>query len=92
MATWQTSITVTNLAEKRVSISATRTDGADVTSYSAETIFDSGSETLAQFQTRLGTLMWQQHLAATSQQSTIDTLIGASESVISAGLDAQEVA
>ena len=40
MATWETQLTITNLAEKRIRVSATRTDGEDVDTYSFDTIID----------------------------------------------------
>lgn len=89
---WITKITVTNLAEKRVKVSGTRVDGADVKTYSFDTVYNRSNETIGQFQNRLGSLLWQQHLAATAKQTASAALIGASEEAVTAGLNAQEVA
>ena len=91
-ATWQVRIEVTNIAARRVTAIGIRTDGEDVSHYRLATLFDSDNETLSEFQTRIGTHLWQQHQAALAKRSAADALIEESEAIIKAGLDAQEVA
>lgn len=89
-ATWDIQITVKNIDAKRISATATITDGADVRTYRIlDDIYKAGSETLEQFQERIATHFWQQYQADLSNESAQAAVVANSEAAIVALLNAQ---
>ena len=89
MATWETSITVTNLGEKRISVSATRTDGETSQTYALRTQQGDG-ESFGELKTRIGVALWAMHTASEAVDASNSALIGDAETAISTALNGQE--
>ena len=89
-ATWETTITVTNIAAREVSVRATRTDGEDVWQTSIRARW-SAEQTKAQFLQAVGATIWQQREAKIAKAAAIDALVDDCETLLTAGLNAMEV-
>lgn len=85
--TWEVTITPTNLAEKRASVSAIRTDDILLTSlsFSITTIIDTTEQKVAAMDA-----IWQQYQDKISLDAQIAAVIGTLESQAKANLEARE--
>ena len=90
-ATWETSITVVNREQKRISVSATRTDGEDVRTFGLRTVFIPANETFAEFKTRIAVALNQSYLDEVADEAANSVIVGTAEADIDAALDAMEV-
>jgi len=87
MATWELNITVKDVATKRVAITATRTTGEDVRSF---TVSDAIVETAEQKAAILDQF-WAMYQASVTKQTAVDAMVGTLESAGAANLNAREV-
>ena len=86
-ATWETSITVTNRAEKRISVSSTRTDGEDVRTVGPlPAKYDPGDGTFAAFLQEVAVRLKAKLTKEDAATAADDLLIGTAEADISAAL------
>ena len=86
---WETKITVLDVATKAVSVTSTRTDDADPdnpkTYAVAYAVINTSAQKLAVMDN-----IWAQHQAALTKQSTIDTFVGTLEADAKTNLEARE--
>lgn len=85
---WEVKIGVLNVAEKRASITATRTDSADLDNPSFYSI-DAIIATQAQKTAALNQI-WAMHQASLSRQAQIDAVVGNLEAQAKDNLEARE--
>ena len=92
--TWDIEFAVTNLAEKRVRVTAKRTDDVAGTTWtkSAATLYNTATETKGQFLTRIKDTIWNSYQAYLAEQASYASLLSDWENLIEAALDAEEVA
>ena len=91
MASWSIEMNVLNLAEKRVSVVGTRTDGETVQRFTIiNTQFVPAHETLNTFKARVASTLYQLYLAAVDKQSSYANLVGTAEVDIATLLDGME--
>ncbi len=85
---WELNITPQNVAQKKASVTATRTDdiSGSVETYSIDTVILS---TNAEKTAALDQL-WQQHLDRSTKQAAIDSFIGTMEEDGKSNLEARE--
>jgi len=85
---------VLNLAEKRVRVTATRTDDGpdppDVFSYSLETIVDESVMPLAEIRAMVVDMTWAKYQAKVTKEAAIATLLEGWESALESDLMAKE--
>jgi hypothetical protein len=90
-ATWETSITVQNRAQGRITVAATRTDGEDVRTISVEAGFNQGVETFGEFKARVAVQINAEYLADVAGEDADGVLVGTAEADIKAALEGMEV-
>ncbi len=92
--TWQTQIVIVDVAEKRVQITATRTDSADPdnpSTYSGATHLNPiGGETLGEMRDRLAQHLYGLYEADVAAESAAQAVISTYESELNTALDALE--
>ena len=72
-ATWTSTMTVTDLATKRIRVTATRTDGEDIRTYSCDTKIDSSNITASN--TSIVDAIWNAFQSDLKKQTDDTTLI-----------------
>lgn len=85
---WTTSITVTNLGERRVRVEATRTEGEDVCVYSVDAQIDLAN--LPQSRNQIIDALWAQHEEALAREVSIAALLDGWEDSLNTALDGME--
>ena len=88
MATWQVTIKVDNVAERRVQVTGVRTDGEDVRSYSARAQVQAG-DVQASLRAVMDTL-FANHTAAVAAETSQAALIDGWEASAATYLDGLE--
>lgn len=88
--TWEVKIDVLNLAEKRVRVTATRTENGDVFSYSLETHVDTASKPLAEIRAMIGDMTWAEYQAKATKEAAVATLLEGWEAALESDLMAKE--
>lgn len=88
-ATWQITIQVTDLANKRIRVTGVRTDGTDVRSYWCASIVN--LDDLAGSRAGILTALQSVHTAAMDKQSAADSLVADWEANLKTAMDAWEV-
>ena len=87
-ATWTSEITVTNFAQKRICVRATRTDGLDVWTKTFNTQID--PEDVQASKVKLAQEIRNSYLADAATDATHTALLNSWESDLNAWLDGQE--
>ncbi|HUU97049.1 MAG TPA: hypothetical protein VM487_15025 [Phycisphaerae bacterium] len=87
-ATWTSTIVITNLAAKRIRVTATRTDGEDVRTYSCDTRIDPGDVQASKL--ALAESIRDQYLADVADQVAHAALLGTWEADLNTWLEGQE--
>jgi len=88
MATWGSSIEVTDLAAKRVRVTATRTDGEDVWTHTVSGQVD--TEDLAGTRDRINDRIWAAWEAYQTAETNKAAIISGYEAALTADLQARE--
>ena len=90
---WDINITVTNLAERRLRIQATRADNADPNNprtFSVDGIYDTVNKTPQQLLTEYTDLLWGKYQAEVTIETNHAALIGQAETALRNALEATE--
>ena len=88
-ATWTIDFTVTNLAEKRVNVTATRTDGEDVWTKTLPRRFNDDENKVA-FLTRIKNTFQVEYSASLALASQYEALLSDWADLIKAALESEE--
>ena len=89
MATWAIDVQVVDVAEKRLSVTGTRTDGADVRSYTIDVKWDD-SLTRQQNGVIMRNCLRAEFDTEIARETAYATIIGTLAADLAAALDAQE--
>jgi len=87
--TWETTFTVTDLAKKRIHVTAIRTDGVDIRTYSINTQID--AEDIAGSKTKILEAFKSIYAEDVAKEDSHATLLPGWASQLDAALDAWEV-
>jgi hypothetical protein len=88
MATWAVEIEVLNLADKRLRVTATRTDGADIRTYTAEATVDTGD--LPGSRDRVVNALWDAHATVVATETAQNALLVGWEAAVATALNVKE--
>lgn len=89
-ATWDITIQVTALASREIRVTATRTDGDDVRTYSAEGTYDTVNNTPQELLAAYTDLFWNLYQAEIAKETQVAALIGQAEQALATALVAKE--
>ena len=90
-ATWEPKLTVTKRSQGRVSVSAIRTDGADVRTITVNAKFRQGKESKDAFKARLAAQLHDKYLSIVAGEVANAAFLDAAETDIKTALDLMEV-
>ena len=91
-ATWETTITVINCAQKRMSATAVRTDGVDIRTVGpVRAKFNPGNENFIEFKARIAAQLNRKYLDVVAGEAADVTLVGDAETAINTLLNGMEV-
>lgn len=88
MATWETKITIIDLATRRIRITAVRTDGEDTQAFTAVGIVDPNA--LAASKTRLVNAIWDAYQVAKAKVDAADDMLSGWEAALATSLGKKE--
>lgn len=87
-ATWETKITIIDLAGNRVRVTAVRTDGEDVQTFSALGVVDPSAP--AASKTRLVNALWDAYRAAKAKIDAANDILAGWEAALATSLSNKE--
>ena len=91
MPTWETTITIDNLAKKHVNISAVRTDGEDVRTYSVSGVnANQLDKPLSELKTDAVNALFTKHEAEEAIRTQFADLVSGWEAALNTALEAKE--
>jgi len=87
-ASWDSTITVTDLAAKTIRVAATRTDGEDVRTYSCDAVID--PDDMAGSKLRAANAIRDAYLADAARESAVSAMLDGWAAALNAWLEGQE--